>query len=859
MTSNPINNFAIELKHILENANSASRLDDHIWAKSLTVCQFVAENPSLESCNPGYQLLAALRSLFDEITPGTPPRRGKRLDTRWGQFGILGALYFAPIKFGTVRPATLVDAWGRIDEVILRFVYGERWLDLTHDEVEKYCLGGGDIEIAPTSTISNWHVRGLERLAEVLICREKMLSVQLGTASALLDPQGDALEREAPASALSRVKVLYTHYTRHVWLGLALIVVLLMGWKSLRVLSLYRTFTGNVNQLQALVSSDVSLESLEDVGPLLATTRGDILALREQVTPLRWVGRLLGWLPVYGGNLTSAGDLLDLAAGLVLAGDEAYQAGIPFLQSVQSEAEIEYPEMLDLLIAAQPRFEVAQTHVDDALVARAAIDIERLSPRTRPLVEKIDQYLPLLGDFVPALISLPKILGAAEYGPQTYLVLIQNEDEIRATGGFITAAVTITVENGEMIAFVVKDSYDVDDLTRQTATSPWQMIKFMGEPTLRFRNANWSPDFPTTAIWAEHLNAYGSGYSVDGVFTIGQEALRLLLTVTGPLEIYGTNELVTAENIHSLLRVLKDQGRQETGDRKAVIGLLADVLLEKLIGNGDLAMLGDVAQVMLEALDGRHILVQLDDSALGAFIASRGWDGAMQPGQGDYLMVVDSNVGWNKVNAVVQSEITYHVDLSDPNSPKGLVITRYYNPSPGDETCRHGYYYNPEDTYQDYIERCYWNYQRVYTLAESQLLGAQLHLTPPWWFYRGETVLPFADVLDNSGVYDENPQGLQGYGDLLVVPRGEERQTRFEFALPAEIVIDHIGDDQHRYQLHIQKQSGTLAIPVSIQVKLPTGLTLIDQNPKGTLSGDLWSAELNLQRDIDLTLMWKSP
>ena len=675
------------LKEVLEQATSPAQLDAHPWVKSLLARQFVADHPEFENKSSGYMLLAALSALFRDTMPSTPPKRGKRLDSQWGQFGILAALYFAPLEFGAIRPARLVDAWGRIDDVILQFK------NLSEREAVRYRLVGDEIEAAPTSTISDWHVRGLERLAAVLLAREQLLSSQLGEVSPLLHPD--------ETSSTAQVKRFYPRYARQIWLGLAIIIVLVMGWKSFRIFNLYRDFKGDVDALQGLVTNGISLDSLDEIGPILETTREDVLALQDEIAPFGRVGRLLGWLPVYGGDLASASDLLDMAAGLVVAGDEAYRAGALFLEVIHADEGVatpSIPEMLDMLVAAQPGIDIAQGAVDQALAARANIEVDRLSPKTRPLLEKIDPYLPLLEDGLPALTALPKVLGTETYGPQTYLVLIQNEDEIRATGGFVTAAATITVENGGVIGFMVKDSYDVDDLSRFYAASPWQLDKFIGEPTITFRNVNWMPDFPTTAMWAEHLHAYSSAHSVDGVIAIGQEAVRLLLTAVGPLDVEGVDDKVTAENVRSLMRVLKDQSRQSAEGRKSFIGPLAEAIFNELLGNGNLNNWQAVANVMFKALDERHILVQIDDPDIGAFVATRGWDGAMRPGQGDYLMVVDTNLGWNKVNAVVQSEISYRVDLSHPEAPTSLLTTLHRNPTPGDDTCRHGYYFNPETT-----------------------------------------------------------------------------------------------------------------------------------------------------------------
>ena len=182
----PPKSISLELKRILEAAGNPDRLNDHPWTRSLTVQHLVASQPALQRRSPGYQLLAALSRLLSETMPGTPPRKCKRLETRWGQFGILTALYFAPFEFSAVSPASLADAWGRIDQALPLYVFGRRGEDLPEADSTRYRLIPDELDAAPTSTLSDWHIKGLERLAELFLSREAHLSAQSGCPSVVL-------------------------------------------------------------------------------------------------------------------------------------------------------------------------------------------------------------------------------------------------------------------------------------------------------------------------------------------------------------------------------------------------------------------------------------------------------------------------------------------------------------------------------------------------------------------------------------------------------------------------------------------------------------------------------------------------
>jgi hypothetical protein len=109
------------------------------------------------------------------MMPLQPPRKGKRLDTHWGVFGILSAQYFAPLLRGNPFPSSLREAWGSMDDSILFFVYGS--IDgLNEMEITKYCFAGNEPEPAANSTLSDWHRKGIEQLAEMVNMEQKRLN-----------------------------------------------------------------------------------------------------------------------------------------------------------------------------------------------------------------------------------------------------------------------------------------------------------------------------------------------------------------------------------------------------------------------------------------------------------------------------------------------------------------------------------------------------------------------------------------------------------------------------------------------------------------------------------------------------------
>jgi hypothetical protein len=249
---------------------------------------------------------------------------------------------------------------------------------------------------------------------------------------------------------------------------------------------------------------------------------------------------------------------------------------------------------------------------------------------------------------------------------------------------------------------------------------------------------------------------------------------------------------------------------------------------------------------LFQGLNQHHLLLQLDDPALTPVVARHGWDGAVRYDGGDFLMVMDTNVGFNKTNAVVQSSLAYDVDLTDPANPVGSLTVTHQNNARADVPCVHWGGERLPDEKEYPINACYWNYMRVYVPAGAELLEATPQYVPEEWMLLGRGVDGPVDVLD------EALDGLQGFGTLMVVPGGESQLASFEYRLPGDVLARD--GERTTYHLKVEKQPGTLAVPVIIRLHLPNGAALESSVPAATMDGNHLYFETTLTTDLELTV-----
>lgn len=580
-------------------------------------------------------------------------------------------------------------------------------------------------------------------------------------------------------------------------LGGLLAVIGWLGWSGVRAATQARQALAALDRLQAAADA-----------PTLAAVpalRDDLVALETHLRrtqaaarPFLWLAPRLGWLPKYGADAAAAPDLLAMAVQIAAAGRGAVDALLPALDAVAAGGgTAALPAAVTALDAATPQLAAAETDLAAAFTARQRIS-GPLHPRLAGLLAQVDPLLPLAQAGLQAAQAAPALLGA--HGPRAYLILAQNSHELRATGGFISGAGLVRLDNGAIVELKLADSYAVDDLSQPHPAAPAPLAAQMGAQILLLRDSNWSPDFPQSAEVARALYAQDQGAATDGAIALDLEAVRLLVGALGPLQVPGVEEPVTGENAIAWMQqawqappttdsTIQDASKAEWfRARKDFMSELVAAALAKLEGGGDLDATA-LGRALITMLTGRHLQIAVDDPALAQVLAERGWDGGLRPPQGsDFLAVIDSNMGFNKANAAVRQQIGYRVEPTEGGLAATLALTYTHTAAAGsEEVCDRSPRYG--DSYDEMIRRCYWDYLRVYAPGGSELLAA--------------TGLLHADT-------EPGERGTAVFAGDFVLRPGEQQVVTLRYRLPADLPAAP-------YRLFIRKQAGVLAPPLTVE------------------------------------------
>ena len=332
------------------------------------------------------------------------------------------------------------------------------------------------------------------------------------------------------------------------WLALFILLAALvwLGVSAARAASAARLALADLNRLQALADapSPAALPAARDD---LAALEAHLGAVRSAGRPFLWLAPKLGWVPQYGETLAAAPALLSMGVELAGGGREAMDALAPLTDALGSGQGFDLlAEALPIISVAAPQLAEADARLARAQALRASIAGD-LHPRLAEQLPRLDRLLPLARTGLQAAQVAPALLGAD--GPRTYLILAQNNHELRGTGGFISAVGTARVERGRITDLQFGDSYAVDDLSQPHPAPPAALAAQMGIDLLWLRDSNWSPDFPESAQVARALYQQDRGSATDGAVALDLEAVRLLVQALGPLQVTGIDEPITGDNV----------------------------------------------------------------------------------------------------------------------------------------------------------------------------------------------------------------------------------------------------------------------------------------------------------------------
>lgn len=302
--------------------------------------------------------------------------------------------------------------------------------------------------------------------------------------------------------------------------------------------------------------------------------------------------------------------------------------------------------------------------------------------------EQFNGVTSLFVDAKPLLKQLPVILGKDD--EKTYLILFQNNNERRATGGFLTSYAFFNIKDGRIKIERSEDIYSMDAAISNHPKAPEEILTYhKGVSQFYVRDSNLSPDLPTSIKLFEDLYKKSSiDKSYDGIIMLDSKVLVDMLRIFGDTEVDGITFSANEDErcgcpqvIYQLFDLVDRPVNYVKTDRKGILGDLMYALFYKAIGFSPSKYWGTLAQQMYENLNEKHIMMNFKDKKLQDAAERVNFAGRIRMTDSDFLHVNGVNFAGAKSNLFVQEAIESKTTEKDGKLYREVTIT-YKNPHP---------------------------------------------------------------------------------------------------------------------------------------------------------------------------------
>jgi len=566
---------------------------------------------------------------------------------------------------------------------------------------------------------------------------------------------------------------------------IATLLFVLVVWPLFGLVGAFRDTLKQAKQASDAVGSF----DIEKLAKELPPLKESLKKTEKSISYFSWAT----FLPVVGSYVSDFKHLSLASSSLLEAADLTVASLQPHAQKLgltgEQGAKITAQDRIKVLVEALSQITPDLDRISPK-VAQAKKEMEKVNPDHYPnfwVFGKIGRNLRNAKDLTnqaefflveakPLLLVLPNILGIAS--DKNYLVLFQNDKEIRPSGGFLTAYTYIKFQKGNLSASGSDDIYHLDERLHNVClrkicplSPPAPIVKYLPEPTGKSktawdsRDSNLSPDWKVSAQEFERFYNIIGGRPVDGIIVVDTYFVKNLLEITGPISVGGYPTKFSSDNVVDELLNYAEIVFAGRAQRKQVLGDLMYSILLTITQSGK-EKFAPLMKTFLTSANEKHIMFYFKDTKAQEAFEKFNWAGRVRDWQGDYLLIVDSNFAGGKANLYIEEKVEQRVEISSDGSLTKEVKIEYKNPAKYNNRLNPGY--------RDWV--------RVYLP-----LGAKL--------IEGEG--------SQDGIRESEELGKSVLDGFLTVRPEGSATFRVKYKLPQKIKK---GD---YYKLLIQKQPGT--------------------------------------------------
>jgi len=479
-------------------------------------------------------------------------------------------------------------------------------------------------------------------------------------------------------------------------------------------------------------------------------------------------------------------------------------------------------------------FENARELIKSSIIALRQMEIDGDIPAS--IQSRIKDY-----DYLTQLVAntvdvWPEVFGFN--GKQSYLVLFQNNAELRPGGGFIGSYAILSVDMGRVSDFSIHDVYDADGQLKGHIEPPYFLRRYLPTAHLYLRDSNYDIDFSRGASTSAFILNQETGDMVDGVIGIDLSFVKDVIGAMGNVYVSDYNQTVNKDNIFLLAEAHAEKNFFPGSSQKKDFLRSLFLSMQMALDNKKVSY-SSLAKAVNDSIAQKHLLFAFDSPLIQNIFTANDWSSSIWDDRendgtkiNDYLGINEANLGVDKSNYFVKRKVEQRALINQDGFVSEQVTISYYNGSrPGEW---------PGGDYKNYL--------RVIA-PQSTLKGIVID---------GQEQIIVPAIVDPA-IYEAKgfipPKGLEVqtqndgnktvYGFLIMVPVGELKTVTLEYDLAQKVSLGQL----FYYTTKVFKQPGTDGYPFEFSLAYPASYGVIGSSDGITVKNNQAIISENLLTD----------
>ncbi len=456
------------------------------------------------------------------------------------------------------------------------------------------------------------------------------------------------------------------------------------------------------------------------------------------------------------------------------------------------------------------------------------VSISSIPEQYQPTFVSAQDTSQLFLENVSTLKAVSSLIFNILLGSKNVLLVFQNNNELRASGGFMGTIGNAKLTDGSIDSLSIRSVYDWDGQLKEKILPPQPLYSVNDRWYLR--DSNWFASFPQSASRISALYEKEGGETPDLIVMMTPEVILDMLERTGPIELPQHNITLTKENfIEKTQEATSVTYDKVINQPKQFLADFFPMLMQKFGNTEDSGGVMAFLEIFQQNLYKKQIILYSRDPDIQKNILDFNWGGELKDTDRDYLSIINSNLGGTKTDRDMQRSTELKSSIAEDGTVTNTLSYTVKNPLPK----------NPGLSNKSFL--------RIYVPENSQLISTE--------GFSSEIQLPRIDPAEysldnqvqnwqkyviqdiNTGTYTGIEANKTWFGNWLEVEGGETKTIVITYILPFKLgSID-------RHSLLIQKQPGSQVDSFSLELNFSNRKSLWNSSSSQMGDGKLTYAQ----------------